>query len=1037
MIDNMGLDANFYANLQSMKAPRGLLDYTWCSNLGTNDQFSSDIDAGTFKNPSAIIRPRFRYWLPDATVCEQVMKDDIKSVADVGAGGVEYLPWYNAGGFLGPAPPGDDWGKYGVGTPAFNRLFEAALEAHRDAGMVMDFSIGPNQGQGVPAAPDDEGLQWDLVPFSVSVPANGSFDGIIPGWGTGDLLALISAEVLNRTDSSTSSSIAGVPHTRLVLKQSSLADRTAEVSGSGHLSVTYAPSFRQRTYWLFAFYQRLTHSQNLIFSSNRTDAVVENGAYIVDHYSVRGAETVIDFWDKYVLNENVRSLLAQVGNYAWEDSIEIESNISWSKSLPSLFEAQHGYSLIQYLPLIMFGNNNIAIQSKEPGSVQCVLDTPDEGIAFVNDFRATLVNGYRQYLERLTDWATTDLGLQLSVQPAYNLPMDVAATVPLVNAPECESLGFGDSIDGYRRFSGPAVLAGKRIVSNEMGAVALATFQYQVSSLLWSINRAIVGGINQFVIHGLSYTGDYWATTWPGYTAFSYFFGEMWSNKQPAWDNGFADFMEYVARLQFTQQAGSLKTDIAVYNKQSGTDYSIPLGNITQLIDAGYSYSYLSPENFNLPQAHVRNGTLGAGGPAYKALIIYRASNVTFGSISKIRQFAEAGLPVILVGGDPLQYPTASAASHHTFAEAISALKRTNNVFAVTENQVIPKLASLRIEPRIRVQANSTWYTTWRESVSEDTQFAFVYNDGEDSTGHIVVSSDQAPHRLDLWTGVSEPILEYVQAHGKTRIPLALGANQTALIAFKGSAAERPCAPAFHAVQIPSTVQGYTLSTNSSNSLELRLAAGPTDQPLVLADGQNYTVPNTRTAAGSFTLGNWSLVAEHWAAPSNLSDASQIASKFNTTHHLDALVSWTQIPSLTNASGVGHYSASFEWPPTTGSADGAYIVLPPVLHSLRLKVNGQKTPPLDYNGPKVDIGPYLQTGRNEIEIVVPTVMWNYIRSIWDRIVMAGYPPLISITNPGHVPDPVDTGLVGTVKVVPYVKWRPISDLGWVPFSTQV
>jgi hypothetical protein len=42
-------------------------------------------------------------------------------------------------------------------------MFLAALEAHKEAGLVMDFPLGPNQGQGVPADPSDEGLQWDLV----------------------------------------------------------------------------------------------------------------------------------------------------------------------------------------------------------------------------------------------------------------------------------------------------------------------------------------------------------------------------------------------------------------------------------------------------------------------------------------------------------------------------------------------------------------------------------------------------------------------------------------------------------------------------------------------------------------------------------------------------------------------------------------------------------------------------------------------------------------------------------------------------------
>ena len=53
----------------------------------------------------------------------------------------------------------------------------------------MDFAIGPNQGAGVPAEFDDEGLQWDLRPFNVTVPIGGRFDGILPGWETGPLVS--------------------------------------------------------------------------------------------------------------------------------------------------------------------------------------------------------------------------------------------------------------------------------------------------------------------------------------------------------------------------------------------------------------------------------------------------------------------------------------------------------------------------------------------------------------------------------------------------------------------------------------------------------------------------------------------------------------------------------------------------------------------------------------------------------------------------------------------------------------------------------
>ncbi|GKZ63273.1 hypothetical protein AnigIFM49718_011343 [Aspergillus niger] len=114
--------------------------------------------------------------------------------------------------------------------------------------------------------------------------------------------------------------------------------------------------------------------------------------------------------------------------------------------------------------------------SSDSGVVQCVLETSEEGVRYVNDFREAAMERYSQYLQRLKERATTDLNLQMSAQPAYNLPMDMESTVPVVNAPKCESLGVMDNVDGYRQFSGPAVLAGKRIVSNEMGAVSMAAF---------------------------------------------------------------------------------------------------------------------------------------------------------------------------------------------------------------------------------------------------------------------------------------------------------------------------------------------------------------------------------------------------------------------------------------------------------------------------------------------------------------------------------------------------------------------------------
>lgn len=121
-------------------------------------------DSGNdFLDPPAVQRPRFRYWLPDGTLDPEKVKSDIQSASKIGAGGAEFLPFYNYGGQLGPPPVGVNWSTSGFGTPNFIKTLIAGLEAHNESGLSMDFAIGPNQGQGVPADASNEGLQWDLV----------------------------------------------------------------------------------------------------------------------------------------------------------------------------------------------------------------------------------------------------------------------------------------------------------------------------------------------------------------------------------------------------------------------------------------------------------------------------------------------------------------------------------------------------------------------------------------------------------------------------------------------------------------------------------------------------------------------------------------------------------------------------------------------------------------------------------------------------------------------------------------------------------
>lgn len=66
----------------------------------TDSLVNAAIDNGTFKDPSVYVRPRFRYWVPDASVDHDVLAADIAGAKAAGAGGVEVLGYYLYGGEL-------------------------------------------------------------------------------------------------------------------------------------------------------------------------------------------------------------------------------------------------------------------------------------------------------------------------------------------------------------------------------------------------------------------------------------------------------------------------------------------------------------------------------------------------------------------------------------------------------------------------------------------------------------------------------------------------------------------------------------------------------------------------------------------------------------------------------------------------------------------------------------------------------------------------------------------------------------------------
>lgn len=98
--------------------------------VGTDDQVNSAIDFGTFQNPSSNIRPRFRYWVNDASHSLSRIAEDVRSLASAGAGGLELLGYYLYGetGSYGGQPDAvlqSDWTVYAFGLEPWSEYILA------------------------------------------------------------------------------------------------------------------------------------------------------------------------------------------------------------------------------------------------------------------------------------------------------------------------------------------------------------------------------------------------------------------------------------------------------------------------------------------------------------------------------------------------------------------------------------------------------------------------------------------------------------------------------------------------------------------------------------------------------------------------------------------------------------------------------------------------------------------------------------------------------------------------------------------------
>ncbi|KAF4478574.1 hypothetical protein FAGAP_12315 [Fusarium agapanthi] len=989
-----------------------LLLLPWLASLSSTAQGGSvprSILPG-FESPANDYRPKFRYWLPDASVPAESVVRDVEAMEAVGAGGIEFLPFFA----YGIAPPDNlptDWRIFGFGTESFKKLFVSALNASNEADLRFDFALGAGQGQGVPAKPESAGLAMELVYGAVSVNGGELFQGSLPEpnidfhfeagfmnapekFGSNELIGVVTAGVKSTLSSET------------VLDESTLSDVTHSVING---TLEWRAPKQHANYTLFAFYQRYTNQRSCTSGLGAKD-IIANGSWIVDHFSETGAKKITDFWDKHLLDDETKDLLRAAGEYSWEDSMEIQASLFWTQDFVKVFEANRGYSPIKYLPIYFNALNQWSVVGP-PYNTTYVLDRQEtEGENYLQDYRMTLDEGYTKFLTHYQSWANS-LGLNHSAQVAYNLPLDMPGHVPEVGTPELESLGF-PTIDSALHFVGAAHLSGRNIISTEVGAMALGSYTQTIPKLVDLFKDSFAAGVNMMVIHGYPYNGEYVGTTWPGYDPLGYAFTDTWNDRQPAWQY-MNDTMAYAARNSLVLQTGTPRVDLAFYF------YEQPWRGIDSfkgddLRAAGYSHEYLGSTNLVSAEAVVRNGTLAPDGPAYRGLVISNQTYITSEASAKLLEFAAGGLPIFIIGNIPnITIGTHGQADVSANMDAL--VKKYPNVHVLKHGSSLNRaLQTNGVKPRASVQNRSgsgSLYTFWRSDVQRDVELVYLYNKGSDTSVEFAfeTAKDAVPFVLDAWTGQQTPLLVYNISEGRLATTVSLKENQTAILAFSSHARKSD----IHIISHSQSCEKFQI--NSHGRIEALVGDGKAE--ILLSNGDRKVVAGRRkstTGLPKFKVGPWNLTVKSYGPSSN---ASTVSTNITTIEagKLSSLRPWTNITGLEQISGIGIYRANFTLPKHCAGDDVATLVkFGPVLHTLRAWVNGHLLPPVDISDAESDITRWVVAGANEIKIEVSSTLFNAVKANLDTVKSIGFGPRDPKTYAEA--DYVAFGLVGPVTV---------------------
>lgn len=694
-------------------------------------------------------------------------------------------------------------------------------------------------------------------------------------------------------------------------------------------------------------------------------AMVKVTGYIPVTLGAPGASgPVLNHYDKATVNrylnrmsDAINTSIGNMGDHfrsVFVDSMELRGS-NWCNDMLEQFEQRRKYSLIPYLPFILF-----KISQKLTHAGAQVLDSDltlssqlqDEINRVRYDFETTRLELFNErFLQTFLEWCKKN-NVKSRVQ-AYGREYYSLESTMQVDIPECETwirddvgkdmpentFKTGRAYRPVNKFvSSAARLTGKRIISCEEITNTDLVFNETLERIKIVGDQSNLSGVTHSILHGFNYSPP--EIPFPGWVRYGTFFSE-----QNTWWPYLKTWIDYKARLSAVFQNSEMQSNIAIMFPFSDmlSEVGQQYQQVPQMVYPSYANNLWEAIHQNgsgcdyinegiLEKCSLSNGSLHYGTRSYKTLLMVEMESIASETTSLLKKFLIAGGQVIFIGKEP----TKSVGKQNA---------KERDLKIRTEIQSLKKDFS----------SNISLYPAPKEKIID------------------WYAKFQLKYKITPFVKIDKPVSYVSQVHYKT--------DREDIFFFSNYHLERE--HQFTATFNVDNKTAWLWNTETgekylypyqerTNVLEINL--GPSQSMLLVftneAKGELYQLPKMANAQ-PYTIGDsWSvLLKKVYEQP--------FKTEFNK------LIDFKDDPKLQSFAGTVFYEKelNIDNPKRYNS-----ISLGKVFGISELELNGQPLGFKWYGKHHYDLKGALKSGKNKIKIKVTTTLGNYVKSLKDNAV---------------------------------------------------